>query len=99
MLCCDAHPRISHIAMLRLSAAISSATQAFGAYWTAIWSLLFYLSLEKVWNFQLLSTPWYLGQPLFIRLVTMQVGASGVSWRAGGDCLVLMGLSKCFSRT
>jgi hypothetical protein len=49
-------------------------TQAFGAYWTAMWSLLFYLSLEKVWNYRLLSTPWYFAQPLLLRLVTMQVG-------------------------
>lgn len=47
--------------------------QAFGAYWTAMWSLVFYLSLEKVWNFQLLSTTWYLSRPLLVRLVTMQV--------------------------
>jgi len=38
-----------------------------------MWSLVFYLSLEKVWNYQLLSTTWYLSRPLLVRLVTMQV--------------------------
>jgi hypothetical protein len=36
--------------------------------------LVFYLSLEKVWNYKLLSSPWYFAQPLLLRLVTMQVG-------------------------
>lgn len=49
------------------------ALQAFGAYLTALWSLVFYLSLEKVWNYKLLATPWYHAQPLLVRLVTMQV--------------------------
>jgi hypothetical protein len=38
-----------------------------------LWSLVFYLSLEKVWNYKLLATPWYHAQPLLVRLVTMQV--------------------------
>jgi hypothetical protein len=38
-----------------------------------MWSLVFYLSLEKVWNYKLLATPWYHAQPLLVRLVTMQV--------------------------
>lgn len=38
-----------------------------------MWSLVFYLSLEKVWNYRLLSTSWYYAQPLLLRLVIMQV--------------------------
>jgi hypothetical protein len=49
------------------------ALQALRAYWTAMWSLVFYLSLEKVWNYRLLSTSWYYAQPLLLRLVIMQV--------------------------
>jgi hypothetical protein len=57
-----------------------------------MWSLVFYLSLEKVWNYRLLSTPWYYAQPLLLRLVVMQV--RGLSRAVMGALLprVLMGI-------
>lgn len=47
--------------------------QAVKAYCTALVSMVFYLTMEKTWNFKLLATPWYHKQPLIVRLVTMQV--------------------------
>jgi hypothetical protein len=38
-------------------------------------SMVFYLTMEKVWNFRLLATAWYAAQPLLVKLVTMQVRA------------------------
>lgn len=77
---------------------------AFGAYWTAMWSLLFYLSLEKVWNYRLLSTPWYFAQPLLLRLVAMQVIGTVYrsryyfAWAMGHSSLALAGLDfKCWN--
>lgn len=52
--------------------------QATKAYWTALISMVFYLTMEKVWNFKLLATPWYHQQPLIVKLVTMQVRVAGI---------------------
>eukprot|EP00878_Enallax_costatus_P006664 GHUV01006985.1.p1 GENE.GHUV01006985.1~~GHUV01006985.1.p1 ORF type:complete len:343 (+),score=42.23 GHUV01006985.1:519-1547(+) len=46
---------------------------AMKAYLTALVAMVFYLTMEKTWNFKLLATPWYHSQPLIVRLVTMQV--------------------------
>lgn len=59
-----------------------------------MWSLLFYLSLEKVWNYRLLSTAWYFAQPLLLRLVTMQVGGG-----AGVLVVCVGGVVRCLNRT
>lgn len=49
--------------------------QGVRAWATAMVSMVFYLTMEKVWNFRLLATPWYAAQPLLVKLVTMQVRA------------------------
>jgi hypothetical protein len=52
--------------------------QGVRAWAIAMASMVFYLSMEKVWNFRLLATPWYAAQPLLMKLVTMQVRSYSV---------------------
>jgi hypothetical protein len=53
--------------------------QGVRAWAIAMASMVFYLSMEKVWNFRLLATPWYAAQPLLVKLVTMQVRLCSVA--------------------
>ena len=61
-----------------ISVCASACTCAQGAraFFTALVSMTFYLTLEKVWSFKLLATAWYNQQPLLVKLVTMQVRAA-----------------------
>eukprot|EP00879_Flechtneria_rotunda_P012872 GHRR01013442.1.p1 GENE.GHRR01013442.1~~GHRR01013442.1.p1 ORF type:complete len:475 (+),score=119.27 GHRR01013442.1:190-1614(+) len=68
------------------------------AYFTALVSMTFYLTMEKTWNFKLLATDWYKHQPLLIKLVTMQVIGTTYrtryyfAWGLGHCSLALAGL-------
>lgn len=78
--------RLASVHKLRHSSSIAAASalcfanvQALRALFTALVAMAVYLTMEKVWNFRLLATDWYLSQPLFIRLCCMQVGG----WNSG----------------
>lgn len=68
------------------------------AWATAMVSMVFYLTMEKVWNFRLLATPWYAAQPLLVKLVTMQIVGTTYrtryyfAWSLGHCSLAFAGL-------
>jgi hypothetical protein len=50
-----------------------SLLQGLRATFTALVAVAFYLPMEKEWSFRVTATPWYLAQPLIVRLIAMQV--------------------------